>query len=158
MDLRAISLCTLSMVNIWVLCLSLVAIWGVIPILLKKVVSKHPPHVIMFISAVLVGMFGILLCALFYRDVRTHVREFSKVDWIMIIVVVLAGSIISNLIYLYSIKPHNTAIVTALTSIYPVVTLILGMIYLKEHASLSAAMGILLITMGVALIAYSKPS
>ena len=64
----------------------------------------------------------------------------------------LCGSI-GLLCFSMAIKHGNAALIVALSAIYPVFTLLLSPFLLQEQVSLTHAIGVLLVTLGVILVA-----
>jgi transporter family protein len=58
------------------------------------------------------------------------------------------------LTFMYAIRQGKVSIVAPLTAIYPVVTLVLAMIFLKERVNLVQLAGIILAIVSVVLISY----
>ena len=58
--------------------------------------------------------------------------------------------------YLFAVNSGNTALATILTSLYPIITLIIGYRFLKEKMTKLELCGFLLILCGIMLINYSK--
>lgn len=143
--------------NIWLASLIIIAIWGTLPILLKMLVDKHPTHIVMLMSAIMMGVMGVLFSFLFFTDVRKSITTFTKSDWMILIYIVVVGSLFSNLLYMYALRDHNSAVVVSVTSIFPIVTLALGAVLLKERVDPIAAVGIILVVAGIMLLAYTKP-
>ena len=58
------------------------------------------------------------------------------------------------LCFMYAIREGKICIVAPLTALYPVVTLVLAMIFLKERINLVQLAGIILALVSVVLISY----
>jgi len=77
----------------------------------------------------------------------------------IILVIIFATSMLlmANYGYLYTFSnDKKVAIATLLTSLYPIVTLILGYLVLSESLTLLEAMGFVLIFSGISLVNYSR--
>jgi len=67
------------------------------------------------------------------------------------------GLFIANLLYLYCVKhAHNINVVNVVMAMYPVVTLILASVFLKEHLDPMGFLGFLLILAGIAILLYTS--
>jgi len=60
--------------------------------------------------------------------------------------------VVANFLYLTVIRDHNTAVTTAITASYPLVTAIAGVLFLNESISGPQAVGILLVVGGVFML------
>ena len=77
----------------------------------------------------------------------------------IILVIIFATSMLlmANYGYLYTISnDKNVAIATLLTSLYPIVTLILGYFILSESLTTLEISGFILIFIGISFINYSR--
>lgn len=106
-------------------------------------------------SAILFGVVGFMFSMYFYSDIRKHVPAFSKQDWLILVYIVVAGSLFSNILYMYALERHNSSIVVAVTSIFPLITLLIGAVLLRERVSWIAVAGIVLITLGVVCLSFN---
>lgn len=144
--------------NFWVLAVVIILIWGSLPIMLKSLTTRYPSHIIMLTTSIMFGVVATVIALYFYRDLIGHAKVFTKHDWMIMLYVVVAGSLISNMLYLYAIKIHDSTVVVTVTSIFPLVTLLLGMILWKQKYDKIAVMGVVLITIGVMCLTYAQSS
>ncbi len=142
--------------NFWILALVIIIIWGSIPIMLKSLMTRYPAHIVMLTTAIMFGVVATVVALYFIRDIIGHAKSFTKQDWMLMLYVVIAGSLISNMLYLYALEIHDSTLVVTVTSIFPLVTLLLGILLLKQKYSKLAVMGVILITLGVMCLTYSQ--
>lgn len=141
----------------WGISLVIICIWGAIPILLKQLVQKHTAYPVMLISALMFGCVGVLLTMFHARkQVSKVIKNFSKLEWLSLAFIVIAGSFFANMLYMWALERYNSAILVTVTSIFPLVTVLLGFWIFKEHLSLLTMLGILLIVTGVMCLSYSN--
>jgi drug/metabolite transporter (DMT)-like permease len=74
----------------------------------------------------------------------------------------LAGGVLSGIVGLYgiftSLKYLSVTRAYALSSLTPLVAAILAFLFLKEHINAIMVIGIILVTVGVALVQIFKPT
>lgn len=69
----------------------------------------------------------------------------------------LFGLFMANLLYLYCVKhAHNINVVNVVMAMYPVVTLILASIFLKERLDTMSLVGFAFILVGIAIMLYTS--
>jgi len=101
-------------------------------------------------------LFGIILnrYGSFIKDCYTIMN-----NKYIILVIIFSTSLLlmANYGYLYTISnDNNVAIATLLTSLYPIITLILGYLLLTEKLTMIEVFGFILIFFGILLINYSR--
>lgn len=141
--------------NVWLLSLVIILIWGTLPVLLKKLMFKYPTHVVMLLSAIMFGIIGLSISMFFFQDIKKHVSTFTKYDWMTLAYIVIAGSLFSNILYMYALKKHNSTFVVTVTSIFPIVTLLFSALVLQEKMNRIAILGVFLVTAGIMCLALS---
>ena len=88
------------------------------------------------------------------KDVTILINDSTIITGIFFITILL---FISKYLYLYIVNNDKSiAIVAILTSIYPVLTLIFGYLYLNESITMEEFLGFILILLGIFLINYSS--
>lgn len=134
-------------------------IWGISPIFEKYLLRK-----INILSFIIIGSGIQFLAALFLmlyydnayviKDATILLNDGSIITGIFFITILL---FISKYIYLYIVNNDKSiALVAILTSIYPVLTLIFGYLYLNETITSEEFLGFILILLGILLINYSS--
>jgi drug/metabolite transporter (DMT)-like permease len=136
-------------------------IWGISPIFEKYLSRK-----INILSYIIIGSGIQFLAALFLmlyydnayimKDVTILLNDTSIITGIFFITILL---FISKYLYLYLYIVNNDksiALVVILISIYPVLTLIFGYLYLNETITGEEFLGFILILLGIFLINYSS--
>lgn len=141
--------------NFWILALVIIIIWGSIPIMLKSLTTRYPAYIVMLTTSIMFGLVAALIGLYFIKDIVGHARSFTKRDWLLIIYIVIAGSLISNMLYLYALEIHDSTIVVTVTSIFPIVTLLMGVLLLKQQYNFVTITGVVLVTAGVMCLSYA---
>lgn len=134
-------------------------IWGIAPLFDKYILQYIDILTLMlFVSLIhFLILLGIVLNSSnggFIQDCTTIMN-----NKYIILVIIFATSMLlmANYGYLYAINnDKKVAIATLLTSLYPIVTLILGYLVLSESLTLLEAMGFVLIFSGISLVNYSR--
>jgi len=109
----------------------------------------------MIVSGVLYGVLAILLGTFFWKEsLISDLSVMMKTPslWFLISLAVILVLIVANYIYLSVIRDHTTAIVTAITSSYPLFTVVAGLLLFGEMITWSQFAGILLVIGGIFLL------
>jgi transporter family protein len=76
----------------------------------------------------------------------------TSVGWLFALLSGVCGAV-GMLLFAQAIKLGNAAIIVTLTATYPALTVLLSLVLLQERISLLNALGVLLVTLGVVLVA-----
>ncbi len=106
---------------------------------------------------------GLMLAGLTYAFFKYRPKQFLETSIFgrsLIWLVVLAGlgDVLGNVFFLVSTRAGELAIAAVLTSLYPVGTILLARIVLKERIAKSQTLGIVLAIAACVLIAIGKPA
>lgn len=134
-------------------------IWGISPIFEKYLLRK-----INILSFIILGsgiqFIAALFLMLYYdnnliiKDTENLLNDSNIIISIFLITILL---FISKYVYLYIVNHDKSiALVAILTSLYPVLTLIFGYLYLNETITIEEFAGFILILFGILLINYSS--
>ena len=96
----------------------------------------------------------LLLLVVYLKNRQTPFIE-KVADWKLAGLIILAssGDVMGNVAFLIATRAGDLAIAAVLTSLYPVGTILLARIFLRERVAKSQLLGIVLALVGVALIA-----
>lgn len=137
---------------------ALVAVlWGISPIVHKLVLQHVSGSFILLISAI--TYFISVLAYIFVWKMKEVYSDFKtgSVYVPILAITTFLGFFLTNLIYLYAVKhAPNINIVVIITALYPVITLIIASLWLKESLSISGFLGFMLIVCGVTLMLLSS--
>jgi len=151
MDLIAIEL------NILIIAISLAVIYAIAPITYKLLVIHNN---ISFETYLLLSTFILFLCSLFYSlmfhnyiDILTEITKISSDLLLLFIINIFIVSFISQLLFHYAIK-HTTklSLFTIITGFYPLITMILSILFLKEQISFKILLGFAISMIGIIII------
>jgi drug/metabolite transporter (DMT)-like permease len=134
-------------------------IWGISPIFEKYLLRK-----INILSFIILGSAIQFIAALLLmsyndydyiiKDTNVLLNDSNVIIGIFFITILL---FISKYVYLYIVNHDKSiALVAILTSLYPVLTLIFGYLYLNETITIEEFVGFILILFGILLINYSS--
>lgn len=100
-------------------------------------------------------LFGLLLLVFLKNKQGPFIEKI--VDWKLTGLILLAssGDVLGNVAFLIATRAGDLAIAAVLTSLYPVGTILLARIFLKERIARSQTLGIVLALIGTTLIAAS---
>jgi len=136
-------------------CLVVAAIFGLTPLLNKYILRSLSVEGLMVGSGVLFGAFALAYGAFWGREtLLVDYKAIVKRPELLALVGLSAFLIlvVANFLYLTVIRDHNTAVTTAITASYPLVTAIAGVLFLNESISGPQAVGILLVVGGVFML------
>jgi drug/metabolite transporter (DMT)-like permease len=130
-------------------------LWGLAPILLKRLVAKFDKMTILVLDGFLYFFFLLFIGYKYYDKI---VKDIPKIDGfdisLMFLTAVITG-LLGNLIYMFLLEGHDSYIITALVSISPFFTLILAYYFTTENITMWGAMGTVLIVSGILMISYN---
>jgi len=127
-------------------------IWGITPIIYKSILNDLSYHTILIFSALTFFIASIFYTFIYYKEISLDIKLYPH-KLIYITLYAFIGLFISNILYHYAIKhTNNIAIIITITSIYPLITLILSYYILYEDISVRNIIGILLIIIGIVFL------
>jgi drug/metabolite transporter (DMT)-like permease len=128
-----------------------VLIWGTTTFLNKLSVEKMSPILMQVVVAV---------CYLFYIPIAFKITDAStkfSIHSVIYTTVASVLAIVGNVIFYMFLRGNpNTGASTMLLSLYPVVTLILSVIFLQEKLNLFQITGIILMIIGAVFLSIKK--
>lgn len=136
-------------------CLVVAAIFGLTPLLNKYILRSLSVEGIMIVSAIFFCAFALAYGAFWGREtLLVDYKTVSRQPFLLALVGLSAFLIliVANFLYLTVIRDHNTAVTTAITASYPLVTAIAGVLFLNEAITGPQAIGALLIVGGVFML------
>ena len=151
MDFIAIEL------NIFLIAISLAVIYAIAPITYKLLVIHNN---ISFETYLLLSTFILFICSLFYSlmfhnyiDILTEITKISSDLLLLFIINIFIVSFVSQILFHYAIK-HTTklSLFTIITGFYPLITMILSILFLKEQISFKILLGFVISMIGIIII------
>lgn len=126
--------------------------WGVAPVFGKIGLTKISPMLGLAIRSFVISM--ILIILIF--STGTY-REFSTVTLKGFSFIALEGifaSLLGHFAYFYALKLGDTSRVVPIASAFPVITVLIGILFLSEKMTVFKGGGIFLIIAGIYLLRY----
>jgi len=151
MDLIAIEL------NILIIAISLAVIYAIAPITYKLLVIHNN---ISFETYLLLSTFILFLCSLFYSlmfhnyiDILTEITKISSDLLLLFIINIFIVSFVSQILFHYAIRhTSKISLFTIITGFYPLITMILSILFLKEQISFKLLLGFVISMIGIVII------
>jgi drug/metabolite transporter (DMT)-like permease len=143
--------------NILLIAISLAFIYAIAPITYKILVIHNN---ISFETYLLLSTFILFLCSLFYSlmfhnyiDILTEITKISSDLLLLFIINIFIVSFVSQILFYYAIK-HTTklSLFTIITGFYPLITMILSILFLKEKISFKILLGFVISMIGIIII------
>ena len=133
-------------------------LWGISPIVHKSAIQHVSGSFILLISAI--TYFLAVVAYIYFWKWKEVGKDFNMGGNIyipLLVITALLGLFLTNVIYLYAVKhAPNINIVVIITSLYPVITLIIASLWLKESLSILGLLGLFLIVCGISVLLYSS--
>lgn len=123
-------------------------IWGVVPFFTKYVLHRIHYKSLILIESILAFLIAMTFCGCHRNDIMD---DFKNVDTLSIIAIILIGlSVFSaNILYYSIIKDHETYMISAITSLSPLIVLIISYFFLRERMNWLKILGVFLIVGGI---------
>ena len=115
----------------------------------KKIINENQSSGDLFTFPIVVGIFSIST-----EDVIS-ISNISLTSWVAISYLIVAGSIVAIVAFIYSLKHLNPAIAVLYAYINPIIAMITGSILLHEKLTTVIIVGSLITLTGVYLVNYS---
>lgn len=129
--------------------ISAVFFWGIWGIFGKMATKHYHPLVVMLLSYAVIPVFLIpIYFILKFRAIPINFK-FSTFHWTLL--PTLTGAL-GGLAFYYALENAQASTVVSLTSIYPVVTVVLSVLFFKETFTTVQTIGLILILTGAYLI------
>jgi len=143
--------------NIFLIAISLAVIYAIAPITYKLLVIHNN---ISFETYLLLSTFILFLCSLFYSFIFNNyldiIIELSKISsdlLLLFIINIFVVSFISQILFHYAIRhTSKIALFTIITGFYPLITMILSILFLKEKISFKVLFGFVISMIGIVII------
>ena len=143
--------------NILLIAISLAVIYAIAPITYKLLVIHNN---ISFETYLLLSTFILFLCSLFYSfmfhnyiDILTEITKISSDLLLLFIINIFIVSFISQILFHYAIKhTSKLSLFTIITGFYPLITMILSILFLKEQISFKILFGFVISMIGIIII------
>lgn len=128
-------------------------IWGSTPFLTKHILQNIDYKSLILFESILA--FSISMMYSYYNktDIMKDIKR-VKLKTLFAVLLLVTTVFCVNIMYYNVIRDHETYVISAITSIYPVVAFILSYLFLKEQITFLKALGVFLVTAGIICIAH----
>lgn len=136
-------------------CLLIACIFGICPFIEKNIIKHIQIESFILICAVFFLFFSILLVSFGYHQQLYHdVLTLNKNIYLygLIILFVFLFYFSSNYLYLHILQKHEPAMITTLTSVYPLITIAIAVLFLESEINIYQMVGSVCIVSGVVLL------
>jgi drug/metabolite transporter (DMT)-like permease len=135
--------------------ISVAFLWGLAPVLLKRLVTKFDKITILVLDGCLYFAFLMMIWYKYQDKIAKDIPKIDAYDALLMFLTAVITGLVGNLIYMLLLEGHDSYIITALVSISPFFTLILAYLFTKENITLWGASVTVLIVLGILMIAYN---
>jgi drug/metabolite transporter (DMT)-like permease len=138
-------------------CLVVSCIFGLAPVIDKHIAQFISEESIIIIFGVFYFVYALILMNIYHKEVRRDVGILNNNLYLyaLIFVSTILIFLVANYLYLGVLKNNNTYVGVALTSIYPLITLIAGYVFLNERFTYTHLAGLFVIVLGVLLLGHT---
>ena len=136
-----------------ILALFAALLWGIAPLFDRIAIVNISPLAANFVRAL--ASFSILLIYLLVSESIPQLFKISTKALVFLIIAGIMAGAIAGIAYYYSLKMIGAAKTVPLTSVYPLITVVLAAVLLGESVSLRVYIGAVLIVAGVILVSGS---
>jgi drug/metabolite transporter (DMT)-like permease len=132
-------------------------LWGMGPIFDKVILKEINILTLMLLSSFIYLLILLIISIKYKNVIKKDIKKIKNKNRIYIIIIIsVIFLLLGNYGYLKIIENDNASIAAIVTSLYPIITLIIGYNYLNENLTLEEFIGFILILMGIIFINYSK--
>tara|TARA_B000000477_G_C6095494_1_gene229682 strand:+ start:2790 stop:3242 length:453 start_codon:yes stop_codon:yes gene_type:complete len=132
-------------------------LWGMGPIFDKVILKEINILTLMLLSSFIYLLILLIISIKYKNVIKKDIKNIKNKNKIYIIIIIsVIFLLLGNYGYLKIIENDNASIAAIVTSLYPIITLIIGYNYLNENLTLEEFIGFILILMGIIFINYSK--
>lgn len=127
-------------------------IWGSIPFFTKHLLKNMSYKSIGVLQSLLSAIVGGVFC---YYNLPEIADDFKHINYSTIWLLTLLSVMLfcANLFYYMVIRDHETYLVASITSIYPLIALVISYLFLNENITYLKFLGIVLVASGIICIA-----
>lgn len=131
---------------------SIVALgWSLVPILYKEILKNMPAKTLFLLYYITASIILSVYVFFNWNNLDFDISNIHIKQVILLFCAVMAGSIVANYVYYALLKKNQVYLVTILTSISPLLTILIAYFFLGEIISLRQWIGIILAIIGTTL-------
>jgi len=124
-----------------------IVFWGLSQFFNKLAVDRLSPYV----SQLVTEITCLLLIPFLIWKIKSQNLQFTKQGITFTILATIAG-VVAGVSFSWAIKINNLGQVSTLTSIYPIIPVLLSIVFLKEEFTFTKFLGLIMILSGVILL------
>lgn len=128
--------------------------WGIAPLFAKVGLAQVNPGVALSIRSIVIT--GILLGWLFTSGQVGSLAAVTPRSWLLIGAEGICASLLGHLAYYYALKAGEVSLVSPVMAGFPIITVLLAVIFLGDKFTPAKLAGTLLIVLGVLIIKASS--
>lgn len=138
--------------------LALIAMWGAMPYLIKKIARDTSSiEMLMFMSALVLTVIMaivVLMLPCTYRGGRVaeFATFFQRVSWWQLVLWTFVAFVATTMVYYMLLREHPAYKVVSVTSVFPLVTVLLGYAVFKEQITRQEMVGAAVIVAGLVIM------
>lgn len=127
--------------------------WGVCPILDKLGLLKFSPIIVIFIQSLTITLLSgaYIMWNNSIESISNQLND-SHLQIIFLITAAIVGGMVGEYAYLKSISKGNISTSVAISSCFPLITVLIAYLFVGELISVQALVGITMIVAGIILI------
>lgn len=133
------------------LAITTAVLWGITPIVEKMGLAKVEP-----LAGVLIRSFGVIVGMTILASFNTNLLKMALKADLKTILFLMAGgimaSILGQILFYSALKQGEASKLVPIAGMYPLVSFILGLVFLGETFTLSKGFGMVLVVLGVFLL------
>lgn len=130
-------------------------LWGVSPIIHKKLLGKYT-MMILLLGTALVNLLCVTSYSLYnHKLILSDLSKMNTQDALIIAGSAMTTVFLANVLYYNVLNKHDSYVITALIYSSPFFTLFLAYFYLKEKVNYYGGIGVVFIIIGTFLIAIN---
>lgn len=140
--------------NVILAALAISLFWGIAPVIYRFMMNeKDVPYYIILMFSCIVYITVVIIYVMTTKNLNKIYNDLSNTKPSHIIIIVITSFLalsLSNLLYLYAIKnTSSTTLVISITSLYPIVTLLVAWLILNERINIYFVIGLVMVLCGL---------
>lgn len=132
-------------------------LWGIGPICQKTVLKKVTIGAYFVYSSIFIIAVQLFYIWYFQDEARKSFNKIGKTEIFLIFISTIVCTIFAGFIFAKLLKEDKDSYtINTITSAYPMVTILIAWLFMKEKINLSIIIGAILITLGIIIIGNQK--
>src|SRR5437870_4468533 len=106
--------------------------WSLVPIFYKTILHHLSAKTLFILYYLTAGLYLSMYLLFNWNHLDFDISKITRTDVVILFMAVLAGSIVANYVYYSILEKNQTYLVTILTSVSPILTILIASIFLNE--------------------------